>query len=141
MTLKNVFCGKGKERVPAIAFRMMSFMIELKYIFLPLDARIDTFGIKEGFTVIDYGCGPGGYLKRVSRLIGETGKLYAVDMFHMIKDPVPFLQELHRLLKPDGVLIIDDGHQSRTETKMKMNQSKLWNIATESKDHLKCTPI
>ena len=186
MNLKKVFCGKGKERVPAIAFRMMSFMIELKYNFLPLDARIDTFGIKEGFTVIDYGCGPGGYLKRVSRLIGETGKvyavdihelaiksvkkkiekynlknvepvladgytcdiddhtadmIYAVDMFHMIREQIPFLKELHRLLKKNGVLIIDDGHQSRNETKMKINKSQVWNIATESKDHLKCTPL
>lgn len=185
-TMKNVFCGKGKERIPAIAFRMMSFMIEQKYKFLPLDARIDTFGIKEGFTVIDYGCGPGGYLKQVSRLVGENGKLYAVDihelaiksvkkkiekydlknvepvlaegyscdindytadliyavdMFHMIREPSPFLKELHRLLKKEGVLIIDDGHQSRNETKMKINKSKIWNITKESEDYLECTPI
>ena len=174
------------ERIPVIAFRIMSFIIELKYTFSPVDARIDTFGIKEGFTVIDYGCGPGGYLKQVSRLVGEKGKLYAVDihelaiksvkkkkerydlknvepvlaegyscdinghtadmiyavdMFHMIREPSPFLKELHRLLKKDGVLIIDDGHQSRNETKMKINQSKAWNIAKESEDHLECTPI
>ena len=186
MNIKTVFCGKGKERVPDIAFRMMSFMIELKYKFLPLDARIDTFDIKKGFTVIDYGCGPGGYLKRVSHLTGEKGKLYAVDihelaiksvkkkkekydlknvepvlaegyscdindhtadmiyavdMFHMIREPSSFLKELHRLLKKDGVLIIDDGHQSRDDTKMKINKSKIWNIAKESKDHLECTPI
>ena len=186
MNIKTVFCGKGKERVPAIAFRMMSFMIELKYIFSPVDARVDTFGIKEGFTVIDYGCGPGGYLKLISRLIGEKGKLYAVDihelaiksvkkkiekynlknvepvladgyscdiddhtadmiyavdMFHMIREPSTFLKELHRLLKKDGVLIIDDGHQSRDDTKMKINKSKIWNIAKESEDYLECTPI
>ena len=174
------------ERIPNIAFRMMSFMIELKYIISSVDKRIDTFGIKEGFTVIDYGCGPGGYLRRVSQLVGEKGKvyavdihelavksvkrkiekynlkniesvlvdgyscnindhtadvIYAVDMFHMIKEPVPFLKELHRLLKKDGFLIIDDGHQSRRETKMNINNSKVWNIAEESKDHLKCTPI
>lgn len=90
---KTVFCGKGMERIPVIAFRMMSFIIGLKYIFSPVDARVDTFGIKEGFTVIDYGCGPGGYLKRVSRLVGGKGKLYAVDMFHMIREPSPFLKE------------------------------------------------
>jgi spermidine synthase len=62
-------------------------------------------------------------------------------MFHMIREPIPFFKELHRLLKKDGVLIIDDGHQSRNETKMKINNSKVWNIAKESKDHVECTPI
>ena len=57
-------------------------------------------------------------------------------MFHMIKEPGPFLKELHRLLKRDGFLIIDDGHQPRSETKIKINDSKVWKIVEELKDHL-----
>jgi len=41
-------------------------------------------------------------------------------------------------LKKDGVLIIDDGHQSRKETKGKINGSGIWTIAVETRDHLKC---
>ena len=186
MKLKKVFCGNEIERMPNIAFRLMSFMFKIIDIFYSLEKRINNFGIKEGFTVIDYGCGPGRYLKRASQLVGEKGKvyaadihelavksvkkkiekynlknvepvlvngcscdinddtadmIYAVDTFHMIKEPVLFLKELHRLLKKDGFLIIDGGHQSRSETKRKINNSKVWNIAEESKDHLKCTPI
>ena len=174
------------ERMPNIAFKLMSFIFKITDIFCPLEKRINSFGIKEGFTVIDYGCGPGRYLKTVSRLVSEKGKvyavdihelaiesvkrkiekhnfknvepvlangyscdindhtadmIYAVDMFHMIREPVQFLKELHRLLKEDGFLIIDDGHQSRNKTKMKINSSKVWNITEESKDHLKCTPV
>lgn len=186
MNLKKYCCGNEMERMPDIGFRMMSFTFAIMDIFCPVDRRLDTFGIKEGFTIIDYGCGPGRYLKRASQLVGKKGKvyaldihrlaiksvkekvkkynlesvepvlidgyscnvddhiadmIYAVDMFHMIKEPVPFLKELHRLLKKDGFLVIDGGHQPRNKTKMKINNSKVWNITQESKDYFKCTPI
>ena len=174
------------EKMPDIAFKMMSFSFKLLDIISSVDKRMDTFGIKENFTVIDYGCGPGRHLKKASCLVGEKGKVYAVDvhklaiksvekkieeydlknvepvlangyfcninahsadmiyaldMFHMIKTPLPFLKELHRLLKKDGFLIIEDGHQSRNETKIKINNSKIWNVVEESKKHLKCIPV
>jgi len=186
MNLRRYFCGYEMERMPNIGFRMMSFMFDLRDIFCPVDKRLDSFGIREGFTVIDYGCGTGSYLKKVSQLVGEKGKvyaadihklaleavkkkikkynlkniepvlvdgyscnindhtvdmIYALDMFHMIKQPTPFLKELHRLLKKDGFLIIDDGHQPHNEAKMKIGNPWLWNIAEDSKQHFKCTPV
>ncbi len=186
MGFKRYFCGNEMERMPDISFKIMSFFFKLSDIFFSVDKRMDTFGIKENFTVIDYGCGPGRHLKKASCLVGEKGKVYAVDvhklaiksvekrieeydlrnvepvvangyfcsindhsadmiyaldMFHMIKIPLPFLKELHRLLKKEGFLIIEDGHQSRNETKIKINNSKIWNIVEESKKHLKCIPI
>lgn len=186
MKLKDYVCGNRMEKMPKVAFQIMSFFFTLRDAFSPVDKRVDAFGIKEGFTVIDYGCGPGSYLKRASELAGENGRvyaadihelaiesvrkriekhnlknvvpiltdgyscdindhtadvIYALDMFHMIKDTTPFLKELHRLLKKDGFLIIEDGHQPRSETKSKINDSKVWNIAEEFKKHLKCTPV
>ena len=186
MKLKEYVCGNRMEKMPNVAFQIMSFFFTIRDAFSPVDKRVDAFGIKEGFTVIDYGCGPGSYLKRASELAGENGRvyaadihelaiesvrkkiekhnlknvvpilvdgyscdikdhtadvIYALDMFHMIKDTTPFLEELHRLLKKDGFLIIEDGHQSRNETKSKINDSKVWNIAEEFKKHLKYTPI
>ncbi len=66
MNLKKVFCGKERERMPDIAFKLMSCIFKLKDAFYPHGERVSNFGIKEGFTVIDYGCGPGRYLKKVS---------------------------------------------------------------------------
>ncbi|MBW1709117.1 MAG: class I SAM-dependent methyltransferase [Deltaproteobacteria bacterium] len=186
MNLKKYFCGREIDRMPDIAFKMMSFLFKIMDIFYPFEKRIAGLGLKEGFTVVDYGCGPGRYIDKVSRLVGETGKVYAVDihelaissvkkkiekydlknvepvlvdgyscdiednaadviyaldMFHMIKEPVLFLKELRRIVKKDGFLIIDDGHQARKNTKVKLTGSDLWTIAEETKDHLKCVPV
>ncbi len=65
----------------------------------------------------------------------------ALDVFHMIKEPSPFLGELHRLLKKDGILIISDGHQSREMTQKKITDSNKWNILEATEEYLKCSPI
>lgn len=67
--------------------------------------------------------------------------IYVLDTFHMIETPTAFLKELHRLLKRSGTLILDEGHQSRQETKRKLGASKLWSVLEETKDHIKCTPV
>ena len=38
-----------------------------------------TVGIKEGQTVLDFGCGEGHYAVPAAKLVGEKGKVYAVD--------------------------------------------------------------
>ncbi len=38
------------------------------------------FGIREGLTVLDVGTGPGFYLPYLSKLVGEKGKVYAIDI-------------------------------------------------------------
>ena len=59
-------------------------------------------------------------------------------MFFVIKKPSEFLGELRRIAMSDGILVIDDGHQSREETKKKILESGHWTIWEETRDHLKC---
>jgi Rrf2 family protein len=59
--------------------RMIS-MLEERDMISPIDKECDKFDIHKGNIVIDYGCGSGGYTKRVSELIGDEGKVYAVDI-------------------------------------------------------------
>jgi ubiquinone/menaquinone biosynthesis C-methylase UbiE len=66
--------------------------------------------------------------------------IYALDMFHMVKDTNSFLQELKRLLKPDGILFLEDGHQPRTLTRDKIVKSGCWDIAEEKKSFVRCQP-
>ncbi len=65
----------------------------------------------------------------------------ALDMFFGLKEPSMFLQEVYRIAKPTGVLVIDDGHQSRQATLKKIGVSGYWHVAEETRDHLKCVPV
>ncbi len=38
------------------------------------------FGVREGMVLLDVGTGPGFYLPYLSRLVGDKGKVYAVDV-------------------------------------------------------------
>jgi ubiquinone/menaquinone biosynthesis C-methylase UbiE len=67
--------------------------------------------------------------------------IYALDMFHMVSNTNQFLKELHRILKPDGVLYLEDGHQPRTCSLEKVKKSEVWVVESETKKHMKCRPV
>lgn len=178
--------GAGMDRIPNFAFRMMSLMFMFRDRFFPRDQLLDEFGIQDGQVVVDYGCGPGSYINRASKLAGAKGKVFAVDihelaidainkkiakenlnnvfgvvakngkcpldndmanlifaldMFHMVSDPTLFLKDLNRIIKSDGVLFIDNGHQPRKQAKAKILASGAWDIVEESEQYVKCKPI
>ena len=168
------------------SFRVMTlFFRVIDFIHPYIDRRVRQFDIKEGMTVVDYGCGPGRYTVRFAGIVGDRGRVYAVDihklaidavtkkkqsqrlenvapiladgydsmlsdniadvvcaidMFFAIENPTKFLKELRRIAKPDGTLVVDDGHQPRKETKKKILSSACWDIVEETSDHLKCKP-
>jgi ubiquinone/menaquinone biosynthesis C-methylase UbiE len=43
------------------------------------DSVLNAIGLKEGFTVIDVGCGQGYFTLPIARLVGETGTVYGLD--------------------------------------------------------------
>lgn len=54
--------------------------------------------------------------------------ILAFDMFHHIKDQDGFFKELHRLIKSQGVLYLDAGHQSIESAREKIDKSGLWQV-------------
>jgi ubiquinone/menaquinone biosynthesis C-methylase UbiE len=77
-----------------------------------------------------------------SEIPDDTADLvYALDMFHMVKETDPFLKELCRITRADGYLIIEDGHQPRSAAKEKIMKSGCWKIIAEESRFLKCTPL
>jgi ubiquinone/menaquinone biosynthesis C-methylase UbiE len=64
-----------------------------------------------------------------------------IDMFFGVKEPSAFLREVHRIVKAEGTLVIDDGHQSRATTLQKIKAAGGWSIVEETRDHLKCRPV
>jgi len=181
--------NRPTEKMSDKSFKMMSFFFKIIDTLFPhVQRRIRKFDIKQGMTIVDYGCGPGRYTIPFADKVGREGKVFAVDiheialdqvrvradrrglnnvytipakgnddgyyacdipeksvdmvfaidMFFIIKRPTDFLIEVARMLRNDGVLIIDDGHQSRKETKRKIEESKVFEIVQETKDHLNC---
>jgi len=63
---------------------------------------------------------------------GTADMICAVDMFHHV-DPIPFLKELRRISKPDGLLVISGGHQTRRSIKESVASSGLWELSRETK--------
>lgn len=66
--------------------------------------------------------------------------IYALDMFHMVKNTGDFLLELQRLTKPEGKLFLEDGHQPRSMSREKVLKSGCWEIIRETQAYIECTP-
>ncbi|MBD3305864.1 methyltransferase domain-containing protein [candidate division KSB3 bacterium] len=67
--------------------------------------------------------------------------LYALDMFHGVHDPDRLQQEWHRLVKPGGTLILEDGHQSRAKTRESLRRAGVFEIQDEQKQYVRCRPV
>jgi ubiquinone/menaquinone biosynthesis C-methylase UbiE len=63
-----------------LEFRFMS----LGFLFRDLRLRrmeiLKEVGIQSGFLVLDFGCGAGSYVAATSRLVGQSGRVYALDI-------------------------------------------------------------
>jgi ubiquinone/menaquinone biosynthesis C-methylase UbiE len=70
----------AKSQKPNFHFRLMSFMYQFRDFFVPRKNILKEAGLKEGFRVLDYGCGPGNYIVPLADLVGPSGKIYALDI-------------------------------------------------------------
>jgi len=151
----------------------MSVGYKFRDLFLPRKNILKEVGIKPGFYVLDYGCGPGSYIIPLAELVGESGKIYALDIhplaiqkvkdmaskkqlanvetilsdcqtglpdntldavllydaFHHLSDPDVVLKELHRVLKPDGILSFSDHHMKEKEIVAEITKSRLFRLS------------
>lgn len=65
---------------PNFYFRFMCFAFKLRDLLLPRKNILKEVGIKSGFHILDYGCGSGSYITATAELVGESGKIYALDI-------------------------------------------------------------
>jgi len=61
-------------------FKFMAFSYKFRDLRLPRMDILKEVGIKKGFYVLDYGCGPGSYIVPLAELVGKSGKIYALDI-------------------------------------------------------------
>ncbi len=64
----------------ALDFKIMAFGFRIRDIFRPRIDILREADIKLGSHVLDYGCGPGGYIPPLAELVGPTGYIYALDV-------------------------------------------------------------
>lgn len=62
-----------------IAFSLTVITFKIRDIFTSPGSVVKESGIKEGQTILDYGCGPGNYSIVAAKLVGNKGRVYAAD--------------------------------------------------------------
>jgi len=137
MTVVDYACGPGRYTVfysrlagphgKVYAVDIHAIAIEL------VNRRKERFGLTNVEPVLAHGYASG-LPDRAADMVT------AIDVFHGIHDRNFFLAELRRILKPDGLLIIDDGHQPRQRTREQIAAAGGWVIVAETRDHMKCRP-
>ena len=65
---------------PHLHYKLMALGFKFRDFFLPRMNILKEVGIEPGFHVLDYGCGPGSYIVPLVKLVGESGKIYALDI-------------------------------------------------------------
>ena len=63
-----------------VHFRMMAFGFVFRDLLIPREKVLEEAGIKTGYRILDYGCGPGSYILPLSEMAGENGFVYALDI-------------------------------------------------------------
>jgi ubiquinone/menaquinone biosynthesis C-methylase UbiE len=61
-------------------FKVISFGYRFRDLFFPRKNVLKEVGIRPGFHVLDFGCGPGAYIMETAHLVGQSGKIYALDI-------------------------------------------------------------
>lgn len=148
---RNTQMNKQKDKPKSdIDFRVMSFFFRIRDRFRNPGKQLQKVGIKEGQTILDFGCGSGSYAIPAARIVEEKGRIYALDIHPLavravakkarkqsltnittilsardtglpdesidvvllydtiqhIGDKQALLKELHRVMKPNGLLSI-----------------------------------
>ena len=103
---------RKKEKMSDWSFKLMNLIFcVMDFVYPYIEKRIKKFGIQPGMTVVDYGCGPGRYTIRFTKLVGRQGKVFAIDIHELAIEAVKKKLEKYELKNVEPVLA--KGYDSR----------------------------
>jgi SAM-dependent methyltransferase len=76
----SLFDESEDRPAPNIGFRMMAYILKKRESSRRPRKRLEKIGIRKGEVVLDYGCGIGSYSIPAAEIVGESGKVYAIDI-------------------------------------------------------------
>jgi ubiquinone/menaquinone biosynthesis C-methylase UbiE len=92
----------------------MKLILKLRDVIRPRKNVLREVGIEPGFRVLDFGCGPGSYIPSLEKLVGPSGKIYALDVHPLALEDVKALaaregyENIETILS-DGATGLPDG--------------------------------
>jgi ubiquinone/menaquinone biosynthesis C-methylase UbiE len=95
---------KKDRPMPEAHFRLMALLFRVRDLLLPRMNILREAGIRPGFNVLDYGSGPGGYIRAASELVGDRGKVYALDVHPLAVRMVKEIARKNRLGNVETIL-------------------------------------
>ena len=130
MSVVDYGCGPGSFTIPAaelVGHEGRVFAVDIH----PLaTSTVEQKASRKGFqnveTVLVRGYDTGIEASSIDRVL-------LIDTIHLIDDPDALFREIHRMLKPDGLLFMEKGHMAMSEQKSILEKSGLFKI-TESQD-------
>jgi len=68
------------HRHNALTYRLEQAVIRLRDLVRPPGRVLVDAGVRTGMTVLDFGCGPGGFSLAAAKIVGPKGRILAVDV-------------------------------------------------------------
>ena len=87
-----------------LGFKMMAFFFRIRDLFSPPIKKIKLLNIKKGSIILDYGCGPGSFSIAAAPLVGNTGKVYALDILPIAIEYVKKKAERKKLTNIETII-------------------------------------
>jgi ubiquinone/menaquinone biosynthesis C-methylase UbiE len=82
----------------------MSLGFAFRDVFFPPKNILAEVGIEPGFVVLDYGCGTGSYSIAAAALVGQSGKVYSLDIHSLAVRRVQEVASKKRLTNIETIL-------------------------------------
>jgi ubiquinone/menaquinone biosynthesis C-methylase UbiE len=125
MSVVDYGCGPGSFTIPAaelVGPEGKVFAVDIHPLAISsVSQKALRKGLRNVQTIVVQGYDTGIQDSSIDRVL-------LIDTIHRIEDPAALFREIHRMLKPDGLLFMEKGHMAMSEQKQLVENSGLFRI-------------